>query len=191
MFAIIAASGNGTRFGEKKQFLKIAGKYILRLIAQKLISCQIENIVIATQLEDLEKCKKILKGLEKHIFFSQGGVTRQETVKKAFLKFYENYDKTDIVLINDTMTLSQLGRVERLTLGNGVYAEVTAEIQVVDYEMEEDPEQQAVYQAKANYLKAKEEYSDKLNLIYQNASEIEKMGDTLDEYNATQRVLKS
>ena len=101
MFAIIAASGNGTRFGEKKQFLKIAGKYILRLIAQKLISCQVENIVIATQLEDLAKCKKILKGLEKHICFSQGGVTRQETVKKAFLKFYENYDKTDIVLIHD------------------------------------------------------------------------------------------
>ena len=92
MFAIIAASGNGT---------KIAGKYILRLIAQKLISCQVENIVIATQLEDLAKCKKILKGLEKHICFSQGGVTRQETVKKAFLKFYENYDKTDIVLIHD------------------------------------------------------------------------------------------
>ena len=101
MFCIIAAAGNGNRFGEKKQFLKIGKKYILELSVEKFISLKIAKIIIAVQKKDVKIAKKILAKYKKNVIFVEGKKTRQETVKVAFLSHYKNHSKDDIVLIHD------------------------------------------------------------------------------------------
>ena len=47
------------------------------------------------------------------------------------------YDNNNIWLINDSMTIYNLGHINKLTLGNGVYAEVTFQLRYVDYVIED------------------------------------------------------
>ena len=104
MFAIIAAAGYGTRFGNiKKQFLKINDRFILNICVEKFIKCGILNIVVATAKEDMKLAAQILTKFKNNIKIVEGGMTRQETVKKAFLKHYKNYDKDDLVLVHDAV----------------------------------------------------------------------------------------
>ncbi len=104
MFAIIAAAGYGTRFGNiKKQFLKINNKFILDICVEKFIKCGILNIVIATAKEDMKTAAQILTKFKRYIKIVEGGMSRQETVKKAFLKYYKNYNKNDLVLVHDAV----------------------------------------------------------------------------------------
>lgn len=101
MFCIIAAAGDGNRFGEKKQFLKIGKKYILELSVEKFIALKIDKIIVAVQKEDVKIAEKILAKFRENIIFVEGKKTRQETVKAAFLSHYKNHAKDDIVLIHD------------------------------------------------------------------------------------------
>ncbi len=102
MFGIIAAAGLGRRFDNvKKQFLKIKGKYVLELSVKKFLECGISKIIISTTKNDIEKAEKILKNYKKDIHFVEGGKTRQESVKNAFILGLERYKNEDIVLIHD------------------------------------------------------------------------------------------
>lgn len=102
MFAIVAAAGSALRLnGIKKQFLKINNKFVLEISVEKFILAGVLKIVVATKKEDIPLAKKILNKFKKNIIFVEGGNTRQETVKKAFLKEYLNHKKTDLVLIHD------------------------------------------------------------------------------------------
>lgn len=102
MFGIIAAAGLGHRFGDiKKQFLKIKGEYILELSVKKILECGIPKIIVSTTKNDIKKAKEILKNYEKNIHFVEGGKTRQESVKNAFLFGIQNNKNEDIVLIHD------------------------------------------------------------------------------------------
>ena len=47
------------------------------------------------------------------------------------------YDNNNIWLTNDSMTIYNLGHINKLTLGNGVYAEVTFQLRYVDYVIED------------------------------------------------------
>ena len=71
--------------------------------------------------------------------------------------------------IND-LTLRNLGEVEYLRLGNGVVAEVTIQLRVVDYDIEES---EPVKSAKDKYLNAKNQYFTSLNNLAKNADELE------------------
>ncbi len=102
MFGIIAAAGIGRRFGNtKKQFLKIKGEYILELSIKKFLKCGISKIIVTTTKNDIEKAEKILKNYKKNIRFVEGGKTRQESVKNAFLFGLQIYDNEDFVVIHD------------------------------------------------------------------------------------------
>lgn len=102
MFGIIAAAGYGKRFGcIKKQFLKINEKYVLELSVKKFFECGISKIIISTAKNDIKKAKEILKIYKKNIHFVEGGKSRQESVKNAFLFGLQIYKNEDIVLIHD------------------------------------------------------------------------------------------
>ena len=59
--AIIPSAGSGTRFGEKKQFKKLNGKpLILHTLAPFFESVFINDIIIATQINDIDTLKIVL-----------------------------------------------------------------------------------------------------------------------------------
>ncbi len=102
MFAIIAAAGESERFGGiKKQFLKIGKKFVLELSVEKLLLCGINKIAVATSKNDVITAKKILNKFDDGIVFLEGGKTRQETVKKAFLYCCKKFKNAKFVLIHD------------------------------------------------------------------------------------------
>ena len=102
IFAIIAAAGNGTRLdNKKKQFIKLKNKTILEMSVEKFVSQNIHNIVIATHPDCVLKTTNILAGFKQHIKIINGGKTRMESIKLAFLENNATYNNDDIILIHD------------------------------------------------------------------------------------------
>ena len=102
VFAIVAAAGKSQRFGGlKKQFLKISNKHILELSVEKLLLCGINVVAVATSKSDINIAKKILNKFKEKTIFLEGGKTRQETVKKAFLTCRKKFKYAKTVLIHD------------------------------------------------------------------------------------------
>lgn len=103
---IIPASGSGTRFGSAtpKQFLKIQGKEIITHTIAKLHSVKlIDEIYIASQIENFELLKKIIKknNFRKVKGIIEGGETRQASVYNALNLIKAN--KNDVVLVHDSV----------------------------------------------------------------------------------------
>lgn len=102
MFAIIAAAGQSRRMGKiKKQFLKLGEKYILEISIEKLLKCNIKNIVVATAEQDIKIATEITNKFKNYVNIVKGSNTRQATIKNAFLSYYKNQNDNDIVLIHD------------------------------------------------------------------------------------------
>ena len=98
IFAIIAAAGNGTRLdNKKKQFIKLKNKTILEMSVEKFVSQNIHNIVIATHPDCVLKTTNILAGFKQHIKIINGGKTRMESIKLAFLENNATYKQ---ILLN-------------------------------------------------------------------------------------------
>ena len=84
--AIIPAAGSGKRFGEKKQFKELNGRpLILHTLAPFIESVVINDIVIATQIKDVEDVSIIVESIEtdKKISVVEGGSTRQRSIQHA------------------------------------------------------------------------------------------------------------
>ncbi len=101
---IIAAAGGGTRLGGiPKGLLSLSGhpmiEYSLELFGS--LPC-VENIVISSRGEDIEKYQKIVadKGYTKVSQVVCGGMTRQESVSLAFRAAFSG-KITDFVAIHD------------------------------------------------------------------------------------------
>ena len=86
--AIIPAAGSGKRFGEKKQFKELNGRpLILHTLAPFIESVVINDIVIATQIKDVEDVSIIVESIEtdKKISVVEGGSTRQRSIQHLSL----------------------------------------------------------------------------------------------------------
>ncbi len=102
MFAIIAAAGQSSRMGYvKKQFLRLGEKYILEISIEKLLKCNIQNIVVATAEKDIKTATEITKKFKNYVTIVKGSNTRHKTIKNAFLNYSKKQNDSDIVLIHD------------------------------------------------------------------------------------------
>lgn len=89
--AVILAAGSGERFSEststseKKQFTEIGGIPVLLRTALAFENCSlIDEIIVVSSCEDIERCRKILNGkIEKLTHIVKGGKTRQESAEAA------------------------------------------------------------------------------------------------------------
>ena len=98
---IIPVAGSGSRFSteKKKQYYRINNKTIIEYTVDAFEKNKhIDNIIIVTDTENLEKMKKTFTGYKKDINVTAGGKTRADSVYKGFSKINE---KKGIVLIHD------------------------------------------------------------------------------------------
>ena len=103
-FVILSCAGQGKRFGQKKQFVKLFGKEIFLYPLEEILKIGIvDKIILTFPKENLKEAKKIV-----HTFFKNvskieiisGGKERQESVFLALRYIKENF-KCDIVSIHD------------------------------------------------------------------------------------------
>ena len=120
-------------------------------------------------------------------------------------EWIDNYDPTFSINNGDNniislaekedMVLTNLGQIQKIQLGNGVIAEVTALMRIVDYSIEEDDIE--VLAAKEAYLQGKEQnearweklmlYQDKYQAL---TVQIEELNALNDEIEAQKQVLR-
>lgn len=92
---IIVAGGKGSRMGQPKQLLKIAGKEILRRSITQFFSLPfVKEIIVVCPKETFDAISKYFKGLIR----ADAGATRLESVKNGFAKVNK---KTKLVAIHD------------------------------------------------------------------------------------------
>ena len=94
---IIAAGGSGTRMGGNlpKQYLKIAGKTIIRRSVEAFVNTGwFDRVVVACASEYVDYCLKELDGLG--VAVVEGGSSRQASIYNALGLIY-----SDIVLVHD------------------------------------------------------------------------------------------
>lgn len=106
-YAIIAAGGQGMRFGADipKQFTLIDSTPILRLTVDKFEETpEIDKIIIACPEEFTEMTKVILEGTSKTAI-TQGGETRNDTIMKAidYIEKTDGLDESTIVVTHDAV----------------------------------------------------------------------------------------
>lgn len=105
-FAVIPASGSGTRFGGKvpKQFLKINGREIISYTLKKFESVEfLKGIVIATKPEYFTLISEIVSKYryKKIIGIVAGGKTRMASVYNGFSVL--NCNEKDIIAVHDAV----------------------------------------------------------------------------------------
>lgn len=106
-YAIIAAGGQGMRFGGSvpKQFTLIDGTPILRLTVDKFEETpEIDKIIIACPEEFIEMTEEILKGTAKS-YVTAGGETRNDTIMKAidYIEKNDGLDENTIIVTHDAV----------------------------------------------------------------------------------------
>jgi len=94
--AILLAGGKGSRFGEKKQFIKLKGEPLFQFSLNTINKIdEITDIILVLPEEDLERIKVFsFKNVKK----VAGGKERQDSVKNAL----DTIDYADIVIVHDT-----------------------------------------------------------------------------------------
>ncbi len=94
--AVLLAAGEGKRFGEKKQFIKLKGEPVFQYSINTVNKIdEITDIILVLPEEDLDRIKIFsFKNVKK----LAGGKERQESVYNALNKI----DNADIVIIHDT-----------------------------------------------------------------------------------------
>lgn len=105
IYAIIAAGGQGMRFGGKlpKQFTSVEGEPIIRKTVGKFEEThEIDKIIVACPKEYIDMTREILKDAKKTVVTS-GGSTRNDTIMKAIDFIEETYgiDEETIVVTHD------------------------------------------------------------------------------------------
>ena len=100
---IVAAGGKGTRMGAdiNKIFLEISGVPVLAYTLHALNKCEyIDEIILVTAECDILGCHDIVRefGIDKVKTITQGGATRQESVRNGLLSISEN---ADIIMVHD------------------------------------------------------------------------------------------
>lgn len=129
---MIAAAGSGTRMGGvSKPLMKISGREALLYSLDLFInSSYVDRVVISTRKEDIETIEALVKaeGYPKEIIVTEGGKTRQESVKLAFKAAFDGRKKTKFVAVHDAarplLTKEELENVFRMAekYGNAVCA---------------------------------------------------------------------
>ena len=94
--AILLAGGKGSRFGEKKQFIKLKGEPLFQFSLNTINKIdEITDIILVLPEEDLERVKIFsFKNVKK----VAGGKERQDSVKNAL----DTIDNADIVIVHDS-----------------------------------------------------------------------------------------
>lgn len=101
--AIIPAAGSGQRFGEAKQYKKLAGRSILFHAMAPFVRCkQINEIIIVVPENDIEyvKQKVLLISASKSIQVVAGGALRQDSVKNGIDVLSQD---SELVCIHDAV----------------------------------------------------------------------------------------
>lgn len=106
-YAIIAAGGQGMRFGADipKQFTQIDGIPILRLTVDRFEeTAEIDKIIIACPEDFREMTEKILRGTAKTAI-TEGGATRNDTIMKAidYIEKTDGLDENTIIVTHDAV----------------------------------------------------------------------------------------
>jgi 2-C-methyl-D-erythritol 4-phosphate cytidylyltransferase len=99
--AILAAAGQGLRFGQRKQLLELGGKPVAAWSLEVLArSPDVQSIVIACEPDERERFERLARRMESKAFIRvvDGGARRQDSVFEA-LRALD--DPVDIVVIHD------------------------------------------------------------------------------------------
>lgn len=103
VMAIVVAGGQGRRFGQKKQFLKLKNKPALVWSLEKLGKINlVDKIVLVLPAEDLQRGTILIKKyrLKKIAKIVSGGRERQDSVW-AGLTALEKTNGSDLILVHD------------------------------------------------------------------------------------------
>ncbi|RMA97587.1 2-C-methyl-D-erythritol 4-phosphate cytidylyltransferase [Hydrogenothermus marinus] len=94
--AILLAAGQGKRFGEKKQFIKLKGEPLFQYSINTINKIdEITDVILVLPEEDIERIKIFsFKNIKKVI----GGKERQDSVYNAL----QEISNADIVIVHDT-----------------------------------------------------------------------------------------
>ncbi len=103
--AVLPAAGSGTRFGGKKQLLKLQGKpLLLHAVESFALSESVGAVVIATPPEDIEAVEAWIDPLRSqfsiHFAVVQGGARRQDSVLNG-LKALPQEEGIEYALVHD------------------------------------------------------------------------------------------
>lgn len=96
---IIVAAGKGSRMGagENKVFLKIFDITVIEHTVNTFLDCdEIDEIVVVTGIDDINRCRKLFERVKKPLKIVQGGSTRQESVYNGIID-----SVGDIIAIHD------------------------------------------------------------------------------------------
>lgn len=99
--AIVVAAGRGSRFGQPKQFILLAGKPMVAWSLQTFAAFDdLGSIVVATERDWIERMRSLLESIGPRCPWSvvAGGASRQESVGKALAAVP---DRCNAVLIHD------------------------------------------------------------------------------------------
>ncbi len=99
IWGIILAGGKGSRFGEKKQFIRLFGKPLYLFSLEVFASeKKIEGLVVVVPGEDRNRVEKQISEFPKDIIVVEGGAERWESSKKGV---FSVPDSATHVLIHD------------------------------------------------------------------------------------------
>jgi 2-C-methyl-D-erythritol 4-phosphate cytidylyltransferase len=95
--AIIVAGGSGMRFGQKKQFISLAGEPVLKKTVEAFDIPEIQRLIIVVPESDISLIKDYININNDRFIVTAGGITRQASVFNGL----KASSDSGIVLIHD------------------------------------------------------------------------------------------
>ena len=106
IYAVISAGGIGSRMGSElpKQYIKIAGKEIIRYTVEKFSASQrIDKVIILCPEDWVAYTKELFFGINAAVI--SGGATRNETLMKAidYIEETDGLDENTVLITHDAV----------------------------------------------------------------------------------------
>lgn len=99
-YAIVLAAGNGTRFGDRKQYLDLAGKTVWERSVDALRSAGVGSVVVVVPPDDVARMEPLCRNAQ--LTLVPGGSSRSQSVQHALVAI-EGFapTPTDMIAIHD------------------------------------------------------------------------------------------
>lgn len=97
--AVIVAGGKGKRMGadQNKVFLKLLGREIILRTVDAFVACpEIDEIVVVTAKDDMEKMRTVMASAKHKVIICEGGKERSDSVMAGLV-----HASGDVVLVHD------------------------------------------------------------------------------------------
>lgn len=100
LIGVVPAAGIGSRFGGAlpKQFVEISGRPLLAWTLDRLLTCDIQLLVVAIEERLLDRAR-MMRPDDSRIRWIVGGLSRQESVERCIRSYAGSAD--DLILVHD------------------------------------------------------------------------------------------